>query len=69
MLSQNTLLVVLAVVAVIFGARKLPEIGKGVGEAIKNFKKGISEQDHIDVTPKKDETAKAPEEPKTDKPA
>jgi sec-independent protein translocase protein TatA len=69
MLSQNTLLVVLAVVAVIFGARKLPEIGKGVGEAIRNFKKGMAEQDHIDVTPKKDETAQAPEEPKKDKPA
>ncbi len=32
----------------------LPEIGKGIGQAIKNFKKGVSEPDEIDVTPKKE---------------
>jgi sec-independent protein translocase protein TatA len=58
MLSSQNLLILLAIVAVLFGARKLPEIGKGVGEAIKNFKKGISEQEHIDVTPTKEDTAK-----------
>jgi sec-independent protein translocase protein TatA len=73
MLSSQNLLILLAIVAVLFGARKLPEIGKGVGEAIKNFKKGISEQEHIDVTPTKDDTAKvdpakAPEEKKDQKP-
>jgi sec-independent protein translocase protein TatA len=65
MLSSQNLLILLAIVAVIFGARKLPEIGKGVGEAIKNFKKGISEQEHIDVTPAKEDTAKT-EAPKTE---
>jgi len=65
MLSSNNLLILLAIVAVLFGARKLPEIGKGVGEAIKNFKKGISEQEHIDVTPTKEDAAKV-EPPKTE---
>ena len=36
---------------VLFGAKKLPEIGKGVGEAIRNFKKSTSEPPEIDVTP------------------
>ena len=46
------LLIVLAIVVVIFGARRLPELGAGFGKAIKNFKAGVSGQDEIDVTPK-----------------
>jgi sec-independent protein translocase protein TatA len=38
---------------VLFGANRLPEIGKGIGSAIRNFKKATSEPDEIDVTPKK----------------
>jgi sec-independent protein translocase protein TatA len=40
-------------VVVLFGARRLPEIGSGLGKAIKNFKTGISGKDEIDVTPSK----------------
>jgi sec-independent protein translocase protein TatA len=40
---------------VLFGARRLPELGSGVGQAIRNFKKGLSGKDEIDVTPKKEE--------------
>lgn len=73
MLSTQDLLVVLAIVAVLFGGRKLPEIGKGIGEAIKNFKKGVAEQEHIDVTPPAtpptEEVAKTPEEKKEQKSA
>lgn len=69
MLSTQDLLVILAIVAVLFGGRKLPEIGKGIGEAIKNFKKGVSDQEHIDVTPPRDEAAKKPEEKKENKSA
>ena len=53
-LSMQELLVILVIVIVLFGATRLPEIGKGVGQAIKNFKKGVSEPDEIDVTPKKE---------------
>jgi sec-independent protein translocase protein TatA len=31
----------------------LPEIGSGLGKAIKNFKTGVSGKDEIDVTPEK----------------
>lgn len=47
------LLIVLGIVVLIFGARRLPEIGSGIGKAIKNFKSGVSEEE-IDVTPEKD---------------
>ncbi|MEK7713437.1 MAG: twin-arginine translocase TatA/TatE family subunit [Deltaproteobacteria bacterium] len=52
------LIIILVLVLVIFGAGKLPEIGGGVGKAIKNFKKASSGEDEIDVTPKKVENKK-----------
>jgi hypothetical protein len=39
------------------GARRLPEIGSGLGKAIKNFKSGVSEKGEIDVTPEKKEVS------------
>ena len=47
------LLVILAICVLLFGARRLPELGSGFGKAIKNFKAGLSGQDEIDVTPEK----------------
>jgi sec-independent protein translocase protein TatA len=35
------LLVVLLLLVLIFGASRIPELGKGLGEGIKNFKRGI----------------------------
>ncbi len=52
------LLIILLIVLVIFGAKKLPEIGGGIGKAISNFKKATSEPDEIDVTPKEKKTEK-----------
>ncbi|HKK34055.1 MAG TPA: twin-arginine translocase TatA/TatE family subunit [Desulfomicrobiaceae bacterium] len=46
------LIIILVIVLVIFGANKLPEIGSGMGKAIKNFKKATNEPEEIDVTPK-----------------
>jgi sec-independent protein translocase protein TatA len=37
------LLIILIIAVIIFGAGKLPEIGSGIGNAIRNFKKGVSE--------------------------
>ncbi len=52
-LGMPELIVILVIVVLLFGASRLPEIGKGIGQAIKNFKKATSEPDEIDVTPKK----------------
>ncbi len=35
------LLVILLIVIIIFGASKLPQLGKGLGEGIRNFKSGL----------------------------
>ena len=48
------LVILLVIVLVIFGAGKLPEIGSGLGKAIRGFKKGVAEPDEIDVTPKQE---------------
>lgn len=52
-LGMQELVIILIIVLVLFGATRLPEIGKGIGQAIKNFKKATSEPDEIDITPKK----------------
>jgi len=45
------LLLILIIVLIIFGAGKIPQIGEGLGKAIKGFKKSVHEADAIDVTP------------------
>ena len=55
-IGTTELIIVLVIVIVIFGARRLPELGSGLGKSIKNFKAGISGKDEIDVTPSKDES-------------
>lgn len=36
------LVLILLVILVVFGASKLPELGRGLGEGIRNFKKALS---------------------------
>ncbi|MDH5565912.1 MAG: twin-arginine translocase TatA/TatE family subunit [Myxococcales bacterium] len=54
-IGTTELFIILGILVVLFGARRLPELGAGVGKAIRNFKAGISGKDEVDVTPKKDE--------------
>jgi sec-independent protein translocase protein TatA len=44
------LLLVLVIVLIIFGAGKIPQLGEGLGKAIKGFKKSVNEPDTLDVT-------------------
>lgn len=48
--GPNQILLILLIVVIIFGAKKLPEIGGGLGRAIRNFKKATTEPDEIDIT-------------------
>ena len=50
-IGMPELIVVLLIVLVLFGANRLPEIGSGLGKAIRGFKKGINEPSEINVTP------------------
>ena len=56
-LGATELLIILGICILLFGARRLPEIGSGLGKAIKGFKSGVTGDDEIDVTPKKEEVA------------
>jgi sec-independent protein translocase protein TatA len=51
------LLLILIIVLIIFGAGKIPQLGEGLGKAIKGFKKSVHEADAIDVTPPPSDTA------------
>jgi sec-independent protein translocase protein TatA len=58
-LGIQELLIILAIALVIFGPSKLPQIGSGLGKAIRDFKKGVSSDDsEDDVKEAKDEKSK-----------
>jgi len=63
-LGMTEVLVVALIIALLFGARRLPELGSGLGKAIKNFKAGVTGKDEIDVTPRSDEPEKVEDEKK-----
>ena len=44
-IGPTELLLILLIIVIIFGARRLPELGKGLGEGIRNFKKGFSSKE------------------------
>jgi len=46
-------LIILLIVLVVFGGKKIPELMGGLGKGIKSFKKAMNEPDAIDVTPDK----------------
>ena len=51
-LGVTELLICLAIVLLVFGATKLPQLGDALGKSIRNFKKATSApDDSIDVTP------------------
>jgi sec-independent protein translocase protein TatA len=62
-LGVTELLILLVIVIVIFGASRLPQIGKGLGEGIKNFKLGMRDRPEIDVTPKSNSESDPPKKP------
>jgi len=64
-LGITELVIILGIVLLIFGGRKLPELSRGLGLSIRNFKKGLHEPEAIDITPKKNgETSQERESPK-----
>jgi sec-independent protein translocase protein TatA len=52
MLNGWEILAILAVVLVLFGAKRLPQLARGLGEGVREFKKGSSEEEKL----AKDET-------------
>ena len=57
-------MLILIIVLIIFGAGKIPQLGEGLGKAIKGFKKSVAEADALDVTPNEEgEGGQAPPPP------
>ena len=54
-LGFGELLLIFIVILLIFGSSKLPALGDALGRGIKNFKRSVSGENEIDVTPKKDQ--------------
>ena len=52
------LILILLVVVLLFGAKKLPELARGIGQSVKEFKKGVKEADA------EEKPAAKPDEPK-----
>ncbi len=48
-LGFTELILILFIVLIIFGAGKLPQLGEGIGKAIKGFKKSVHEADAIEA--------------------
>lgn len=47
--SFQELIVIFMIVLVLFGATRLPQLGRGLGEGIRNFKKGLREAEGDDA--------------------
>lgn len=54
-IGMSELLVVLVIVLIIFGAGKLPEIGKGLGKGIRNFRRATTGLDDAEGTLKEND--------------
>lgn len=43
--GPQELILILLIVLVLFGASRLPQLGKGLGQGIRNFKQGLNEKE------------------------
>ena len=63
--SMPELLIILAIVVLLFGAKKIPDLAKGIGKGIKSFKSEMKEDEVVSDKPadekieKQEETASA----------
>ncbi|MDY0180892.1 twin-arginine translocase TatA/TatE family subunit [Aliarcobacter skirrowii] len=51
--SGMQLLVIVLIILILFGGKKIPELAKGLGSGIKNFKKAIKDEDEESTTASK----------------
>jgi sec-independent protein translocase protein TatA len=58
-LGWSEILIILLVLVVIFGPKKLPQLGKSIGEGLREFKKSVKTDDRTDDAKKQDPDTKA----------
>jgi sec-independent protein translocase protein TatA len=61
-LGPTELIIILAIVLLLFGSRKLPDLARSLGKSQREFKKGLQEQEEEGEAPKDEPAAKKPEE-------
>ena len=62
-LGMGEVILILAIVLIMFGAKKLPELAKGLGKGIKEFKRASSDiQDEMDRTTHYEEEHREPQQ-------
>lgn len=64
--SPLELFIIGTVVVLLFGTKRLPELGSGLGGAIANFKKAMRDSTAIDVTPEGEKKSTDPEKKVSD---
>jgi len=62
-LGTTEILLILAVVVLLFGAKKLPELARGTGRALRIFKAEVKDLHDDDTSPEALETTKAEKKP------
>jgi len=56
------LIIILVIALIVFGPRKLPELGRAVGQTMNEFKKGMNNiRDTVEEEARKEEQQKAPQ--------
>jgi sec-independent protein translocase protein TatA len=63
--SGMELFIIVAAIVLLFGGKKIPELAKGLGQGIKNFKTAVREDDVVEATAKKDNIEAKAEETTT----
>ncbi len=62
-LGPLEIVLILGVALLLFGASRIADIGKGLGEGIRNFKKGIKDDDPPKLPSKKEEAGDGDQKP------
>lgn len=55
-LGTQEMLIILAIVLVLFGSTKIPELMRGLGSGMREFKKGLNEDEEADANAKETKT-------------
>lgn len=60
-IGYSEIIIILIIIVVIFGVGKLPEIGKGLGKGIRDFKESFKEEKEEPLKPKSENNASHPD--------